>query len=104
MVHDSVSVGTGLPLAIQVSDWPEANPSQNFVDSPHDVSLHNRLRIEQFKMRVSDALAFHHPDNGTSIGALGRLTIYRLLDSELVELERSIQDEYGSLTSTTTQR
>ena len=103
-MNGSVSVGTGLPLAIQVSDWPEASPSQAIVNSPHDVSLHNRLRIEQFKMRVSDALAFRHSDNGTNFGTLGRLTVYGLLNSELVELQRSIQDEYGNTISTITQR
>jgi hypothetical protein len=95
MASGSVSVGTGLPLSIQVGDLPDRNMSHAGVDSPHDVSLHHRLRIEQFKMRVSDALAFHCPGNGSSSSstALGRLTIYRLLENDTAELERSIQED-----------
>jgi hypothetical protein len=94
MVSGSVSVGTGLPLSIQVGDLPDRNTSHAGVDSPHDVSLYHRLRIEQFKMRVSDALAFHCPGSGSSSPtALGRLTVYRLLDNDTAALERSIQED-----------
>jgi hypothetical protein len=95
MVSGSVSVGTGLPLSIQVGDLPDRNTSHAGIDIPHDVSLHHRLRIEQFKMRVSDALAFHYPGNGSSSSstALGRLTVYHLLDNDIAELERSIQED-----------
>lgn len=56
--------------------------------SPHDISLKWHLRIEQFRYRVSQALTSNALDPAGFMSARERLSLYRLLNASLVDLER----------------
>lgn len=58
------------------------------MSSPHDIALRWHLRIEQFRYRVSQALTSNALDPAGFMSARERLSLYRLLNASLVDLER----------------
>lgn len=87
IVAQSVSVGCGLPATIQMHDWSLTVAPESMA-SPHDISLKWHLRIEQFRYRVSQALTSNALDPAGFMSARERLSLYRLLNASLVDLER----------------
>ncbi|KAK1255605.1 hypothetical protein MKX07_007864 [Trichoderma sp. CBMAI-0711] len=87
IVAQSVSVGCGLPATIQMHDW-SLTVAPESMSSPHDISLRWHLRIEQFRYRVSQALTSNALDPAGFMSARERLSLYRLLNASLVDLER----------------
>ncbi|KAL7928938.1 hypothetical protein V8C35DRAFT_207216 [Trichoderma chlorosporum] len=87
IVAQSVSVGCGLPATIQMHDW-SLTVAPESMSSPHDISLRWHLRIEQFRYRVSQALTSNALDPSGFMSARERLSLYRLLNASLVDLER----------------
>ncbi|TFA97868.1 Regulatory protein LEU3 [Trichoderma ghanense] len=87
IVAQSVSVGCGLPATIQMHDW-SLTVAPESMSSPHDISLRWHLRIEQFRYRVSQALTSNALDPAGFTSARERLSLYRLLNASLVDLER----------------
>jgi hypothetical protein len=66
-------------------------------DSPApNLSLVYRRRVEQFRLRVESSLGRHIPeDGGDSARADERLTLYRLLNMDLADLECECGAERG---------
>lgn len=87
IVAQSVSVGCGLPATIQMHDW-SLTVAPESMSSPHDISLRWHLRIEQFRYRVSQALTSNALDPAGFMSARERLSLYKLLNASLVDLER----------------
>ncbi|KAJ4860032.1 fungal specific transcription factor domain-containing protein [Trichoderma breve] len=88
IVAQSVSVGCGLPATIQMHDWSLTVAPESTMSSPHDIALRWHLRIEQFRYRVSQALTSNALDPAGFMSARERLSLYRLLNASLVDLER----------------
>ncbi|RFU77397.1 fungal specific transcription factor domain-containing [Trichoderma arundinaceum] len=88
IVAQSVSVGCGLPATIQMHDWSLTVAPESATSSPHDIALRWHLRIEQFRHRVSQALTSNALDPAGFMSARERLSLYRLLNASLVDLER----------------
>ncbi|EHK20948.1 uncharacterized protein TRIVIDRAFT_133240, partial [Trichoderma virens Gv29-8] len=88
IVAQSVSVGCGLPATIQMHDWSLTVAPESTMSSAHDVALRWHLRIEQFRYRVSQALTSNALDPAGFMSARERLSLYRLLNASLVDLER----------------
>ncbi|KAM0260094.1 hypothetical protein ACHAQJ_003019 [Trichoderma viride] len=88
IVAQSVSVGCGLPATIQMHDWSLTVAPESATLSPHDIALRWHLRIEQFRHRVSQALTSNALDPAGFMSARERLSLYRLLNASLVDLER----------------
>lgn len=84
-VARSVSVGCGLPTGVQLQDWSLTTVPDSMVPAPHEVALRSHLRIEQFRHRVSLALASSAFDPA---GSRERLSLYRLLNAVFGDLER----------------
>ncbi|KAI8649535.1 Zn(2)-C6 fungal-type domain-containing protein [Fusarium keratoplasticum] len=89
IVAQSVSVGCGLPIFVQTHDGPSSvTQMTELSDSPApDLSLVYRRRVEQFRLRVSSSLERHVPEDGDGARADERLTLYRLLNMDLADLE-----------------
>lgn len=84
----SVSVGCGLPAVVQLHEWP-LNVAPEYMESAlHDASLGSHLQIEQFRRRVSLALAPRELNSTSSTSLHERLALYRLLNSIFTDLER----------------
>ncbi|XPS72432.1 hypothetical protein M3J09_004597 [Ascochyta lentis] len=94
VVAQSVSVGCGLPLLIQTHDWTlPASSKPDIGEVPNfNISFKWHLRIEHFRHRVSSCLASHVLGPSCTVFMQERVTIYRLLNSELTELERDEKD------------
>lgn len=75
---------------MQMHDWSFTVAPQSTTHSPSDVSLREHLRIEQFRQRVSQALASISSSPLDAAAARERLPLYRLLNASLSELERGI--------------
>ncbi|KAL6832220.1 hypothetical protein V8C40DRAFT_273576 [Trichoderma camerunense] len=88
IVAQSVSVGCGLPATIQMHDWSLTVAPESTMSLPHDIALRWHLRIEQFRYRVSQALTSNALDPAGFMSARERLSLYRLLNASLVDLER----------------
>ncbi|KAH8131183.1 hypothetical protein LI328DRAFT_161307 [Trichoderma asperelloides] len=88
IVAQSVSVGCGLPATIQMQDWSLTVAPESATLSLHDVALRWHLRIEQFRHRVSQALTSNALDPAGFMSIRERLSLYRLLNASLVDLER----------------
>ncbi|UKZ96419.1 uncharacterized protein TrAFT101_011211 [Trichoderma asperellum] len=88
IVAQSVSVGCGLPATIQMQDWSLTIAPESTTLSPHDIALKWHLRIEQFRHRVSQALTSNALDPAGFTSVRERLSLYRLLNASLVDLER----------------
>lgn len=69
-------------------DWSLTVAPESTLSSPHDISLRWHLRIEQFRYRVSQALTSNALDPAGFTSARERLSLYRLLNASLVDLER----------------
>ncbi|PON21662.1 hypothetical protein TGAM01_v209400 [Trichoderma gamsii] len=88
IVAQSVSVGCGLPATIQMQDWSLTVAPESATLSLHDIALRWHLRIEQFRHRVSQALTSNALDPAGFTSVRERLSLYRLLNASLVDLER----------------
>ncbi|KAL9473652.1 hypothetical protein ACSS6W_008032 [Trichoderma asperelloides] len=88
IVAQSVSVGCGLPATIQMQDWSLTVAPESATLSLHDVALRWHLRIEQFRHKVSQALTSNALDPAGFMSIRERLSLYRLLNASLVDLER----------------
>lgn len=71
---------------IQLHDW-SLTTADSLSPGTLNTSLHPHLRIEQFRHRVSQALG----SNSVSSSASERLSLYRLLNTSLTELESEIR-------------
>ena len=69
-------------------DWSLTVAPESTMSSPHDIALRWHLRIEQFRYRVSQALTSNALDPAGFMSARERLSLYRLLNASLVDLER----------------
>jgi transcriptional regulatory protein LEU3 len=74
---------------IQMHDWSLTVVPDAMSSSSVDISLRLHLRIEQFRHRVSQALGSNVSDISTA-SSRERLSLYRLLNASLMELEREI--------------
>ncbi|KAJ3544455.1 hypothetical protein NM208_g3047 [Fusarium decemcellulare] len=94
IVAQSVSVGCGLPIFIQAYDGPLAvtQRADSTDGSTPGFSLLYRRRVEQFRLRVSSSLGVYTSTSGADDRVNERLTMYRLLNMDLSDLERESQD------------
>ncbi|OJJ03351.1 hypothetical protein ASPVEDRAFT_29874 [Aspergillus versicolor CBS 583.65] len=84
IVAHSVSVGCGLPATVQLHD--QSLPKT----VPWDPALWSHLRIEQYRQRVSLALAPNAMVSRAHSLDHGRLAAYRLLNLAYLDLEQEI--------------
>lgn len=71
-----------------MQDWSLTVAPESATLSLHDVALRWHLRIEQFRHRVSQALTSNALDPAGFMSIRERLSLYRLLNASLVDLER----------------
>jgi hypothetical protein len=90
-------VGCGLPIFIQVHGGPlSVAQTADLSDfSAMGFSFAYRRRIEQFRLRVSCSLECHVPEGKDDARADERLTLYRLLNMDMADLERECDPEHG---------
>ena len=79
---------------MQMHDWSLTVAPETTEPSAFDVSLREHLRIEQFRQRVSQALASTAFSPLDSAAGRERLPLYRLLNASLSELEREISESF----------
>ena len=87
IVAQSVSAGCGLPIMLQTHEWRLQSSSQ------HVASLSYHLRLERFRHRVSSTLSAPAITPGAEnnlSSSQDRVMIYRLLNSDLQELEAAL--------------
>ncbi len=90
----SVSLGCGLPTAMQMQDWSiEATLQSSTSEDAAALSIHHR--IEQFRYRLSQTLSSGLPGPGNRAHDREKLTMYKLLNSTLVDLEREVLETNG---------
>lgn len=75
---------------MQMHDWSLTEAPKTTTPTPHDISLREHLRMEQFRQRVSQALASTTSGPVSPTAGKERLPLYRLLNTSLSELERGI--------------
>lgn len=85
-----MSVGCGLPAGVQLQDWSLTTVSNSIGSMPPELALRSHLRIEQFRHRVSLALASNAVDQEGLTQTRERLSLYRLLNAVFDDLEREI--------------
>ncbi|KAJ0138759.1 hypothetical protein HZ326_18278 [Fusarium oxysporum f. sp. albedinis] len=95
IVAQSVSVGCGLPIFIQMhgGPLPVAQTADLSDSAAIGFSFAYRRRIEQFRLRVSSSLECHVPEGKDDARADERLTLYRLLNMDMADLERECGPE-----------
>ncbi|EXA32082.1 hypothetical protein FOVG_16658 [Fusarium oxysporum f. sp. pisi HDV247] len=95
IVAQSVSVGCGLPIFIQTHGGPlSVTQMTELSDSAASgLSLVYRRRIEQFRLRVSSSLEGQVLEGRDNARTNERLTLYRLLNMGLADLERECGPE-----------
>lgn len=71
-----------------MQDWSLTVAPESATLSLHDIALRWHLRIEQFRHRVSQALTSNALDPAGFTSVRERLSLYRLLNASLVDLER----------------
>lgn len=87
----SVSVGCGLPAVVQLHEWP-LNVAPEYMASALDgTSFGSHLLIEQFRRRVTLALAPRQSHSTQPTSTDERLALYCLLNSVLNDLERETE-------------
>ena len=85
LVGQSVSLGCGLPTALQMQDWslePQGTSTRT--------ALEYHLRIEQLRYRISQSLP---PEVGS--GSRERLALHKLLNASMAEMERQMPQDHG---------
>lgn len=75
---------------MQMHDWSLTEAPETTTPTPHDISLRHHLRIEQFRQRVSQALASTTCRPQSPTAGRERLPLYRLLNASFSELEKGI--------------
>lgn len=73
-----------------MNDWSLTVAPESATTSPHDIALRWHLRIEQFRYKVSQALTSNALDPAGFTSTRERLSLYRLLNASLVDLEREV--------------
>ncbi|KAH8895568.1 hypothetical protein GQ53DRAFT_715281 [Thozetella sp. PMI_491] len=92
IVAQSVSLGCGLPTAMQMQDWTlAAAPQATTSDSTAVLSIH--LRIEQFRYRLSQILLSDGSNHHHRARDREKQTTYKLLNAMLGDLERDVPKE-----------
>lgn len=91
-----MSVGCGLPPGVQLHDWSLSTVSGFVASAPHERELRSLLRIEQFRHRVSLALAVNALDPSGLTSTQERLSLYRVLNAIFGDLEREIMSSSPS--------
>lgn len=75
---------------VQLHNWSLAIAPGSMSFATHDVALRSHLRIEQFRHRVSLALASNALDPAEFMSTRERLSSYRLLNAVFSDLEREV--------------
>ncbi|EWY79625.1 hypothetical protein FOYG_17258 [Fusarium oxysporum NRRL 32931] len=91
----SMSVGCGLPIFIQMhgGPLPVAQTADLSDSAAIGFSFAYRRRIKQFRLRASSSLGCHVPEGKDDARADERLTLYRLLNMDMADLERECGPE-----------